>query len=76
MLEAALNQTRQDLLLLVDSELASQRRQIAGYLRASRHAQARLADRLLLGARKPTAADPTANQGIESRSIETEGADE
>lgn len=49
MLDAALDRTRQDLVMLVKSELASQRREIAGYLRASRHAQARLADRLFLG---------------------------
>ena len=48
MLDTSLNQTRQNLINLVDSELASQRREIAGYLRASRHAQARLADSLFL----------------------------
>lgn len=76
MLEVALNQTRQDLILLVQSELAGHRRQIAGYLRASRHAQARLADRLLLSARQPRAPDPAANQGSQSLRIEAEGVDE
>lgn len=84
MLEVALDQTRQDLLVLVESELESQRRQIAGYLLASRHAQARLADRLLLSAREPAAAapaadpmsDPMASPGFRSRSTDTEDADE
>jgi hypothetical protein len=58
MLDQALNQTRQDLMAQVESELASQRREIAGYLRASRHAQARLADRLFLDARAPAPAEP------------------
>lgn len=60
MLDQALNQTRQDLMAQVDSELASQRREIAGYLRASRHAQARLADRLFLDARASAPAEPEA----------------
>jgi hypothetical protein len=76
MLDVALDQTRQDLIMLVESELASQRQQIAGYLLASRHAQARLADRLLLSARQPAAADPTADQGFESRRTDAEDADE
>lgn len=75
-LDVALDQTRQQLMVLVESELASQRRQVAGYLLASRHAQARLADRLLLKARKPAAADPTAGQGFQSRSMDTEDVDE
>ncbi len=57
MLDQALDQTRQELMTLVDAELASQRRGIAGYLRASRHAQARLTDRLFLNARKPAATE-------------------
>ena len=80
MLELALDQTRQDLLVLVEAELASQRRQIAGYLLASRHAQARLADRLLLSAGEPAAAapmaDPMADPGFRSRITDTEDADE
>lgn len=63
MLDQALNQTRRGLMTLVEKELASQRREIAGYLRASRHAQARLADRLFLSGREPVTA-------------ESEGADE
>jgi hypothetical protein len=52
-LDQALSQTRESLLVQVRSEFTAQRREIAGYLRASRHAQARLADRLFLDAKGP-----------------------
>ncbi|MDI9245740.1 hypothetical protein [Marinobacter sp. CHS3-4] len=51
-LDLALEQTRQSLMNLVQSELARQRQQVTSYLRASRHAQARLADGLFLNARE------------------------
>jgi tetratricopeptide (TPR) repeat protein len=70
MLGQALNQTRQDLMALVKSELTSQRREIAGYLRASRHAQARLADRLFLKAGASAAVESTDEQGIESEAAD------
>ncbi len=53
-LSQALGQARDDLMSLVRDELASQRRQVAGYLRASRHAQARLADDLYTQVRSAT----------------------
>lgn len=68
MLDSALDQTRQELMTLVEAELASQRREIAGYLRASRHAQARLADQLFLSERESAVVEP-AGTGLE-------GADE
>ena len=71
MLDQALDQTRQGLMALVEKELASQRREISGYLRASRHAQARLADSLFLSGREPVAAE-TADEPV----AESEGADE
>lgn len=58
MLDKALAQTRQQLVTQVQTELASQRREIAGYLRASRHAQARLADQLFLSEREATVVEP------------------
>lgn len=74
----ALEMARKDLLTLVESELTSQRREIAGYLRTSRHAQARLADRLFLSGRNPAVPE---SAGIETEINETqrnkmEGADE
>lgn len=48
-LETVLEQNRARLLDQVTHELASQREHVAGYLRASRHAEARLADELFLG---------------------------
>jgi hypothetical protein len=68
MLEAVLDQTRQKLMALVKTELTSQRREIAGYLRASRHAQARLADQLFQNDREFGPVEP-AGTGLE-------GADE
>ncbi len=48
-LERVLEQNRVRLLDQVRNELASQRGNVAGYLRVSRHAEARLADELFLG---------------------------
>jgi len=70
MLGQALNQTRQDLMALVESELASQRREIAGYLKASRHAQARLADRLFLKPGASATDEPSDEQGVESEAAD------
>lgn len=65
MLGQALNQTRQELMALVESELTSQRREITGYLRASRHAQARLADRLFLNAGASATVESADEQDVE-----------
>lgn len=45
----ALSAARMELLTLVDDELQQQSREVQGYLRATRHAAARLADALFLG---------------------------
>lgn len=63
-----LDRIQQDLMTLVESELTSQRREIAGYLQTSRHAQARLADRLFLSGRAPAAPE---SAGIETEVNET-----
>jgi hypothetical protein len=71
MLGQALNQTRQDLLALVETELTSQRGEIVGYLRASRHAQARLADRLFLNAGAAATVE-----SVDEQDVELEATDE
>ena len=45
----ALSAARTELLTLVDTELLQQSQEVQGYLRATRHAAARLADTLFLG---------------------------
>ncbi len=69
MLGQALDKTQKNLMALVESELTSQRREIAGYLQASRHAQARLADRLFLSGREPAAPE---SAGIETEVNQTQ----
>ena len=48
-LDKALSAARTELLTLVDTELQQQSQEVQGYLRATRHAAARLADTLFLG---------------------------
>ena len=47
--DKALSAARTELLTLVDAELLQQSQEVQGYLRATRHAAARLADTLFLG---------------------------
>lgn len=47
--DKALTAARMELLTLVENELQQQQQEVRGYLRASRHAVARLADELFLG---------------------------
>jgi len=51
--DKALSAARGELLTLVDDELQQQSGEVRGYLRASRHAAARLADELFLGSAMP-----------------------
>lgn len=60
--EKALSAARTELLTLVDTELQQQSQEVQGYLRATRHAAARLADTLFLG-RNGTAANPATEAG-------------
>ena len=61
-LDKALSAARTELLTLVDTELQQQSQEVQGYLRATRHAAARLADTLFLG-RNGTAANPATEAG-------------
>ena len=58
----ALSAARTELLTLVDAELLQQSQEVQGYLRATRHAAARLADTLFLG-RNGAAANPATEAG-------------
>jgi len=60
--DKALLAARRELLALVDTELQQQSQEVQGYLRATRHAAARLADTLFLG-RNGTAANPATEAG-------------
>ena len=62
-LESVLNLARQKLMTQVRAELERQEREVRGYLTASRHAQARLADDLFKGASAPLAPEPSAGSG-------------
>lgn len=61
-LDKALSAARTELLTLVDTELQQQSQEVQGYLRATRHAAARLADTLFLG-RNGAAANPATEAG-------------
>ena len=61
-LDKALSAARTELLTLVDTELQQQSQEVQGYLRATRHAAARLADTLFLG-RNGTAVNPATEAG-------------
>jgi len=61
-LNKALSAARTELLTLVDTELQQQSQEVQGYLRATRHAAARLADTLFLG-RNGAAANPATEAG-------------
>lgn len=61
-LDKALSAARTELLTLVDTELQQQSQEVQGYLRATRHAAARLADTLFLG-RNGAAANPAPEAG-------------
>lgn len=63
--DKALSDARGELLALVDDELQQQSGEVRGYLRASRHAAARLADDLFLGSTgpAPSPAAPAAEAG-------------
>ena len=61
-LDKALSAARTELLTLVDTELQQQSQEVQGYLRATRHAAARLADTLFLG-RNGAAAYPATEAG-------------
>ena len=61
-LDKALSAARTELFTLVDTELQQQSQEVQGYLRATRHAAARLADTLFLG-RNGAAANPATEAG-------------
>ena len=60
--DKALSAARTELLTLVDAELLQQSQEVQGYLRATRHAAARLADTLFLG-RNRAAVNPATEAG-------------
>lgn len=78
-LDKALAAARQDLVARVNQELQRQRQQVGGYLRAARHAQARLADDLFLGqgpgvTRNKAPAGPEAGRQVDQRANTGEGS--
>lgn len=60
--DKALSAARTELLTLVDAELLQQSQEVQGYLRATRHAAARLADTLFLGPNR-AAVNPATEAG-------------